>query len=54
MAIDFTLTKEQQGIQALARDFAQNVLGPVAQQIDEEPDPLTGWQLAKPAYEEAS
>ncbi len=53
MAIDFTLTKEQQDIQAAARDFAQNVLGPVAQKIDEEPDPLTGWQLAKPAYEEA-
>jgi nitroalkane oxidase len=53
MAIDFTLTKEQQEIQALARDFAQNVLGPITRQIDEEPDPLAGWQLAKPAYAEA-
>ena len=39
MAIDFTLTKEQQEIQAAARDFAQNVLGPITPQIDEEPDP---------------
>jgi nitroalkane oxidase len=53
MAIDFTLTKEQQEIQAAARDFAQNVLGPITPRIDDEPDPLTGWQLAKPAYAEA-
>jgi hypothetical protein len=53
MAIDFTFTKEQQEIQAAARDFAQNVLAPVTPKIDEEPDPLKGWQMAKPAYEEA-
>jgi alkylation response protein AidB-like acyl-CoA dehydrogenase len=53
MAIDFTLTKEQQKIQTAAREFAQNVLAPVSQKIDEEPDPLRGFQLAKPAYAEA-
>ena len=53
MAIDFTLSTAQQEIQAAARDFAQNVLGPVTPKIDEEPDPLKGWQLAKPAYAEA-
>jgi acyl-CoA dehydrogenase len=53
MAIDFTFTKEQQELQAMARDFAQNVLAPLAPKIDEEPDPLKGWQMAKPAYEEA-
>jgi nitroalkane oxidase len=53
MAIDFTLTKEQKGIQGLARDFAQEVLAPLAPKIDAEPDPYAGWQLAKPAYEEA-
>jgi alkylation response protein AidB-like acyl-CoA dehydrogenase len=53
MAIDFTLTKEQKEIQAGARDFAQNVLAPVAEKIDAEPDPLSGLQLAKPAYAEA-
>ena len=49
----FHLTKEQQEIQAAARDFAQNVLAPLTPKIDEEPDPLKGWQMAKPAYEEA-
>ena len=40
MAIDFTLTKEQQEIQAMARSFAQEVLAPLAPKIDAEPDPL--------------
>ena len=53
MAIDFTLTKDQKAIQGLARDFAQEVLAPLAPKIDAEPDPYAGWQLAKPAYEEA-
>ena len=53
MAIDFTLTKEQKGIQAMARNFAQEVLAPLAPKIDAEPDPYVGWQMAKPAYEEA-
>ena len=53
MAIDFTLTKEQKEIQAEARAFAQEVLAPVTQQVDAEPDPLTAFQLTKPAYAEA-
>ncbi len=53
MAIDFTLTPEQKEVQAAARDFAQNVLAPISKEIDEEPDPLAGFQLAKPAYAEA-
>ena len=53
MAIDFTLTKEQKDIQAMARSFAQEVLAPLAPKIDAEPDPFAGWQMAKPAYEEA-
>ena len=53
MAIDFTLTKEQKEIQARARAFAQEVLAPVTRQVDAEPDPLTAFQLTKPAYAEA-
>ena len=34
MAIDFTFTKEQQELQASARDFAQNVLAPLTPKID--------------------
>ncbi len=54
MAIDFTLTPEQKEIQHGARDFANDVLAPLVEQVDEEPDPLTGFQLLKPAYAEAS
>jgi alkylation response protein AidB-like acyl-CoA dehydrogenase len=53
MAIDFTLTAEQKNIQAAARDFAQDVLAPISQQVDEEPDPLRAFQMMKPAYAEA-
>jgi len=53
MAIDFTLTKDQQDLQMMARDFAQNVLLPVIREADEEPDPLRGFNLTKPAYQEA-
>jgi alkylation response protein AidB-like acyl-CoA dehydrogenase len=53
MAIDFTLTHKQKEIQAAARDFAQNVLAPITVQVDEEPDPLRGFQMMKPAYAEA-
>ena len=54
MAIDFTLTPEQKLIQLGARDFAQTVLAPIVQAVDEEPDPLRGFQMMKPAYVEAS
>src|SRR4051812_32362736 len=53
MAIDFTLTREQQDIQLMARSFAREVLAPLSPKIDAEPDPYVGWQMAKPAYEEA-
>ncbi|SNR38001.1 acyl-CoA dehydrogenase [Haloechinothrix alba] len=53
MAIDFTLTAEQQEVQRLARDFAQNVLAPITEKVDQEPDPLTAFQMVKPAYAEA-
>jgi acyl-CoA dehydrogenase len=53
VAIDFTLTERQKEIQSSARDFATNVLAPISDQIDQEPDPLTGFRLAKPAYAEA-
>src|SRR4051795_1104378 len=53
MAIDFTLTKEQQDIQMMARSFAREVLAPLDPSSPEEPDPYVGWQMAKPAYEEA-
>ncbi len=53
MAIDFTLTPEQKEIQESARDFAQNVLRPEIRDADEEPDPLRGFNLTKPAYQEA-
>lgn len=50
MAIDFTLTREQKDIQMAAREFAQDVLAPVVRAADEEPDPLRGFNLTKPAY----
>ena len=53
MAIDFTLTKEQQELQAMARSFSAEVLAPLAPKVDAEPDPFAGWQMLKPAYEEA-
>jgi nitroalkane oxidase len=53
MAIDFTLTKDQQDLQQTAREFAQDVLAPVVREADAEPDPLAGFNLTKPAYVEA-
>src|SRR5262245_61251744 len=50
MAIDFTLSNEQRELQAGARDFAVNVLGPVVRAADEEPDPLRAFQMTKEAY----
>ena len=50
MAIDFTLSNEQRELQAGARDFAENTLGPVVRAADEEPDPLRAFQMTKDAY----
>lgn len=53
MPIDFTLTPEQKGIQAAARQFAHEVLKPVVRAADAEPDPQKGFQMVKPVYEKA-
>jgi acyl-CoA dehydrogenase len=53
MAIDFTLTNEQRELQANAREFAENVLGPVVRDADADPDPLSGFQRTKDAYVQA-
>ncbi len=53
MPIDFTLTPEQKGIQAAARQFAQEVLKPVVRAADAEPDPQKGFRMIKPIYEKA-
>ncbi|MGE3285437.1 MAG: acyl-CoA dehydrogenase family protein [Pseudonocardia sp.] len=54
MAIDFTLTPAQSEIQRGAREFAQEVLAPITAAVDAEPDPLTAFQMLKPAYAEAT
>ena len=50
MAIDFTLSDSQRELQANARDFAENTLGPIVRAADEEPDPLKAFQMTKDAY----
>jgi nitroalkane oxidase len=54
MAFDSTLTPEQKQIQLHIRHFAETVLAPIVQAVDEELDPLRGFQMMKPAYVEAS
>ena len=53
MAIDFTLTDAQKKLQKIAREFATEVLAPVVQKADEEPDPQKGFQMMKEPYIEA-
>ena len=53
MAIDFTLTDEQKGIQRTAREFAQDVLKPVVADADREPDTQVAFQMMRPAYQQA-
>ena len=53
MAIDFSLTSEQQTIQRTARDFANEVLKPVVVEADAEPDPQKAFLMTKSAYVEA-
>src|ERR1044072_7720873 len=50
MAIDFTLSTEQRELQANAREFAENTLGPVVREAGEEADPLRAFQMTKDAY----
>jgi alkylation response protein AidB-like acyl-CoA dehydrogenase len=53
MAIDFTLTDEQSALRKTAREFAQDILKPIAIKADAEPDPQKGFAMMKPAYKEA-
>ncbi|HIF09196.1 MAG TPA: acyl-CoA dehydrogenase [Sneathiellales bacterium] len=52
MAIDFTLTPEQQAIQRTAREFANDMLKPIVAKADAEPDPQKAFLMTKPAYME--
>lgn len=53
MPIDFTLTKKQHELREGARDFAQNVLGPLVKDADASADPHESFLKTKPAYIEA-
>jgi alkylation response protein AidB-like acyl-CoA dehydrogenase len=52
MAIDFTLTSAQQRLQRNAREFAVEILQPLVQSADEEPDTQKAFQILKGAYVE--
>jgi hypothetical protein len=47
MSIDFTLTPVQQKLQKLARAFSEDVLKPVVQEADLEPDTQKAFQMMK-------
>ena len=53
MTINFTMSDQQKKLQYEVRAFAENVLKPVVQAADAEPNPLKGFQMTKPAYVEA-
>jgi hypothetical protein len=50
MSIDFSLTPDQQKLQSVARAFAEDVLKPVVQEADLEPDPQKAFQMMKEPY----
>ena len=50
MAIDFTLTGAQKKLQRNARDFACEILQPIVQAADEEPDTQKAFQMMRGAY----
>lgn len=52
MAIDFALTPEQQELQANAREFAGNVLAPLAAELDTIPDPAEAFYRSREAFRE--
>ncbi|MDD7936879.1 acyl-CoA/acyl-ACP dehydrogenase [Actinomycetospora lutea] len=54
MAIDFELTADQKKIKDQAREFAQEVLRPVADRADALPDPQEAFRATKPVYEQAA
>jgi alkylation response protein AidB-like acyl-CoA dehydrogenase len=53
MAIDFTLTADQKKLQQATREFAQEVLKPVVEKADREPDTQKAVQMMKGPYVEA-
>jgi len=49
--IDFSLTQEQQMLQSLARDFAQNEIAPIVQIIEESNNPeMEPWDFCKRVF----
>ncbi|MGH6825420.1 acyl-CoA dehydrogenase family protein [Methyloceanibacter sp.] len=53
MAIDFTLTTPQRRLQRVAREFANDILGPVVRAADDAQDTQKAFALMKGAYVEA-
>ncbi|BBG00920.1 MULTISPECIES: acyl-CoA dehydrogenase family protein [Pseudonocardia] len=53
MAVDFELTAQQRALKYAAREFAREVLRPVAERADAHPDPQEAFRLMKPVYEQA-
>lgn len=54
MPIDFDLTPEQRTLKAEAREFAREVLRPVAEGADALPDPQEAFRAMRPVYRQAS
>ena len=54
MPIDFDLTSEQKKLKYDAREFAREVLRPVAERADALPDPHEAFRAMKPVYAQAS
>ena len=53
MPIDFDLTTEQRKLKGEAREFAREVLRPVAERADALPDPHEAFVAMRPVYEQA-
>jgi alkylation response protein AidB-like acyl-CoA dehydrogenase len=53
MSIDFSLTPDQKKLQSVARAFAEDVLKPVVQKADLEPDTQKAFQMMKAPYKKA-
>lgn len=53
MSIDFTLTPDQQQLQKVVREFAEDVLKPVVQEADLEQDTQKAFQMMRGPYEES-
>ena len=53
MPIDFTLTSYQRRLQRIAREFASEILAPLVQAADADPDPQKAFEAVKGAYIES-